>query len=146
MPDAQARPFSTMAMDFIIKLPISQGYNSILTIMDYDCTKVVVLLLCKKEIDSLGIAKLYLTHVFPYVGLPKKVILDRDPQFTSKVFREICNLLKIRQNVVSTYHLQTDGQSEKTNQHVEMALQIFSNFQQDNWSNWLPIIQYQLNS
>jgi hypothetical protein len=29
---------------------------------------------------------------------------------------------------------------------VEMALQIFSNFQQDNWSNWLPIIQYQLNS
>lgn len=128
MPDVQAWPFSTIAMDFIIKLPVSQGYDSILTIMDHDCTKVVVLLLCKKEIDSLGMAKLYLTHVFPYVGLPKKVILDCDPQFTSKVFQEICDLLKIRQNIVSTYHPQTDGQSEKTNQHVKMALQIFSNF------------------
>jgi hypothetical protein len=33
-----------------------------------------------------------------------------------------------------------DGQSEKTNQHMETALQIFGNFQQDNWSNWLPVI------
>jgi hypothetical protein len=39
-----------------------------------------------------------------------------------------------------------DGQSEKTNQHVETAPRIFGNFQQDDWSNLLPVIQYQLNS
>jgi hypothetical protein len=47
---------------------------------------------------------------------------------------------------LSAYHPQMARQSKKTNQHVEMALQIFGNFQQDNWSDWLPLIQYQLNS
>jgi hypothetical protein len=41
-----ARPFSTIAMDFIVKLPSSKGYNSILTLTDHDCTKVVILLPC----------------------------------------------------------------------------------------------------
>ena len=39
-----------------------------------------------------------------------------------------------------------DGQSEKTNQHIETVLRIFGNFQQDDWSDLLPIVQYQLNS
>ncbi len=55
-------------------------------------------------------------------------------------------LLEVKQSVASAYHPQTDGQSKKTNQHVEMALCIFGNFQQDNWSELLPVIQYQLNS
>ena len=132
-------------MDFIVKLPVSQGYDSILTLTDHDCTKAVILLPCKEEIDSIGVARLYLKHSFPYVGIPKRVISDQDPRFTSKVFQELCTLLKVKQNVASAYHPQTDGQSEKTNQHVEMALRIFGNFQQNDWSNWLPIVQYQLN-
>jgi hypothetical protein len=121
-PDAQARLFATIAMDFIIKLLMSQGYDSILTITDHDCTKVVILLPCKEEMDLMGMAKLYLEHVFLYIGLPEKVISDQDTRFTSKVFREICALLKIKQNVASAYHPQMDGQSEKTNQHVETVL------------------------
>jgi len=39
-----------------------------------------------------------------------------------------------------------DSQSEKLNQHVETALWIFSNFQVDDWSNLLPVVQYQINS
>ena len=108
-PQHPTQPFATIVMDFIVKLPILQGYDSILTVMDHDCTKAVILLLCKEEIDTLGVAKLYLRHIFPIVGLPDKVISDRDTRFTSKVFKEVCNMLKIKQNVASTYHLQTDG-------------------------------------
>jgi transposase InsO family protein len=111
---------------------------------DHDCTKVVILLPFKEEMGSLEVARLYLEHVFPFIGLPEKIILDRDTQFTSKVFREVCELLKVQQKMASAYHPQTDRQSEKTNQHVEMVLRIFSNFQQDNWSDLLPIIQNQL--
>jgi len=63
-------------MDFIVKLPVSQGYNSILTLTDHDCTKAVILLLCKEEIDWMGVARLYLKHIFLYVGIPERVILD----------------------------------------------------------------------
>jgi len=106
----------------------------------------MILLPCQEEIDALGVAKLYLRHMFPIVGLPERVISDRDTRFTFKVFREVCSLLEVKQSVASAYHPQTDSQSKKMNQHVEMALCIFSNFQQDNWSELLPVIQYQLNS
>jgi len=129
-----------------MKLPDSKGYDSILTITDHDCMKVVILLPCREDMDSLDVAKLYLHQVFPFVGLPEWVISDQDPKFTSKVFQEICALLEVKQNISSAYHPQTDGQSEKTNQHMETALRIFGNFQQDRWSKLLPIVQYQLNS
>ncbi len=85
-PKSPSKPFLTIAIDFIVKLPVSQGYNSVLTIMDHDCMKVVILLPCKEEMDSVDFAKLYLRHVFPFVGIPQRVILDRDPCFTSKIF------------------------------------------------------------
>jgi hypothetical protein len=50
------------------------------------------------------------------------------------------------QNLSTVYHPQTDRQAEKTNQHMEMTLRIYCNFQQDDWADWLPIIQYVLNA
>jgi Integrase zinc binding domain len=117
-----ARPFLTIAMDFTVKLPLLNRYDLILTITDHNGTKAVILLPCNKDMDALGVAKLYLKNVFPYVGIPMKVISDQDPRFTSRLFREVCELLKIKQNVLSAYHPQTDGQSEKTNQHIKTTL------------------------
>jgi len=72
--------------------------------------------------DSLGFVKLYLERIFPFIGLLERVISDQDPRFTSKIFQEICTLLEVKQNIASRYHPQTDGQSEKTNQHVETVM------------------------
>ena len=91
------------------------------------------------------LAEEYKTKAFPYIGLPSKLISDRDTRFTSKLFKELCQQLGIKQNLSLAYHLQTDGESERTNQSVEVALQIFCNFQQDDWADWLPVVQYQMN-
>jgi len=80
------------------------------------------------------------------VGLPKKIISDRDPCFTLAFFRELCKQLEVTQNLSTAYHLQTDGQSKKTNQHVKMALRIYCNYQQNDWVKWLPIVQYAINA
>jgi hypothetical protein len=47
--------------------------------------------------------------VFPIVGLPWKIILDRDTRFTATYFKELCALLDIQQNISTAYHPQTDG-------------------------------------
>ena len=44
------------------------------------------------------------------------------------------------------YHLQTDGQSERTNQTMEGLLRIFCNRQANDWAEWLPVVQYIINS
>ena len=82
-PIENALPFQTIAMGFIVKLPPSEGYNSILTITDHDCTKMILTIPCQEVINAEGVANLYLQQVFPCFGLPSKVISDRDPGFVN---------------------------------------------------------------
>src|SRR6266850_2385780 len=145
-PQKEALPFQTIAIDFIVKLPTSDGYDSIMTVIDHDCTKAVILVPCQETIDAEGVAKLFKDRIFPFVGLPKKIISDRDPRFTSAFFRELCKQLEVTQNLSTAYHPQTDGQSEKTNQHLKTALRIYCNYQQNDWARWLPIVQYAINA
>ncbi len=88
-------PFQTITVDFITKLPPSHRYNTILTITNHNVSKASIFLLCKETIDTVGIAKLYATHIFPHYGIPLKIISDRDLHFNSKFTTNLCSLLKI---------------------------------------------------
>ena len=59
-PETEALPFQTIALDFIVKLPPSGGYDSILTITDHDCTKMMIAIPCNETISAEGVADLYL--------------------------------------------------------------------------------------
>jgi hypothetical protein len=89
-PELDALPFQMIAMDFIVKLPVSEGYDSILTITDHDCSKVAIFIPCNETIDADGVADLYLRNVFVHYGLPSKVICNRDPRFISRFMQTLC--------------------------------------------------------
>jgi hypothetical protein len=78
-PQEDALLFQTIAIDFIVKLPESGGYDSIMMVTDHDCTKAVILVPCQERINTEGVVKLFKDCIFPFVGLPKKIISDRDP-------------------------------------------------------------------
>jgi hypothetical protein len=59
-PVHEALPFQTITLNFIVKLPVSNGYDSILTIMDHDCSKAAIFIPCNKAISAEGVAELYL--------------------------------------------------------------------------------------
>ena len=71
-------PFETITLDFITKLPESDGYDTILTIIDHDCSKAAFFIPCKETIDAKGVAALLAKTLFPHYGLPRRVISDRD--------------------------------------------------------------------
>jgi hypothetical protein len=56
--------------------------------------------------------------------------------------QELCKQLCIEQNISSAYHPQTDGQSKRTNQWLEQYLQVYGNFQQNDWASLLPLAQF----
>src|SRR6201996_3066092 len=141
-----ATPFEVVAIDFITKLPESNGHDSILTITDHDCSKASIFIPCREEISSEQTAALYVTHVFARYGLPSKIISDRDPRFASKFTRELCRLLGIQQNISTAYHPRTDGQSERTNQWLEQYLRFWVNERQDNWAAYLPMAEFTHNN
>jgi hypothetical protein len=145
-PVHEALPFQTIALDFIVKLPISNGFDSILTITDHDCTKMAIFIPCNESINAEGVANLYLRQIFPRFGLPSKVISDRDPRFISKFMRELCHLIGAEQNMSTAYHPCTDGQSERSNQWLGQYLRPWVNVQVDNWEEHLPIAKFAHNS
>ena len=75
-PKPEAMLFETVAIDFITKLPLSQGYDLILTVTDHDCTKAAIFIPYNEEINTEGTATLYLKQVVTNFGLPNKIISD----------------------------------------------------------------------
>ena len=130
----------------MVKLPLSKGSDSILTVTDQGCTKAVILVPCREDMGTEAVANLFKEHVFCYTGIPTKLISDRDTRFTSSWLKELCWALGVQQNISTAYHPQTDGQSEQINQTMEELLRIFCNHQADNWAEWLPMVQYIINS
>jgi hypothetical protein len=60
--------------------------------------------------------------------------------------RDLLRLLGIKGNPSTAYHLQTDGQTEQMNQELEQYLKIYVNYQQDDWSEWLSLVEFAYNN
>jgi len=76
-------PFQYMSIDLITDLLRSEGYDSILTIINQGCSKAAKFIPYNKTIDAEGVAHEYLCHLVPWFGIPKWVISDCDPCFVS---------------------------------------------------------------
>ena len=140
--DLTEHPFNTVTMDLITQLPLSNGHDVILTIVDQGCSWAAVLLPYSTAITGEGIAKLYLQHIFPWFGIPTKMISDRDPCFTSHFMKVLTTKLKTECNISTAFHPQTDSLSEKKNQWVEQYLWMYITAWQDEWDEWLPIVSF----
>jgi hypothetical protein len=145
-PKAEAMPFETVALDFIVKLPISQGFDSILTVTDQGCTKAAIFIPCNEDITAEETAALYIKHVFTHFGLPTKVISDRDPRFMSKFMQEACKVTGVKHAPSMAYHPRTDRQSERSNQWLETAIRFITDQKQKNWAPYLPVTQFAHNN
>src|SRR6266478_2161732 len=132
-------PFQQIAMDLITGLPQHHRHNAILTIVDHGCSHTAIFLPCSNTITGPGIAQLYLDYVYQWFGLPTKMISDQDPRFTSQFGKALTEKLSIQQNLLTAFHPQTDGLSERKNQWVEQYLQLVTSNDPKGWTHWLAL-------
>jgi transposase InsO family protein len=132
-------------MDFITDLPVSDGYDSLMVVVDHGLSKGVILSPCNKTIDSVGTGNLLLRDLYRRFGLPDQMISDRGPQFASKAFQELGKLLGIKLTMSTAHHPQTDGATERVNQEIEAYLAIFCANNPDRWSRLIPIMEFSYN-
>ncbi len=133
-------------MDLITDLPRSDSFDSILTIINQGCSKAAKFIPCNKTINGPGVAQEYLKHLVPWFRVPKHIISDHDPQFTSNFSKTICKALGIQQNLSTAFHPRTDGQTEQMNAWIEQYLRPWTTGQQNNWAKLLPIAEFAHNS
>lgn len=139
------QPWSSVSMDFITDLPNSRSYDSIFVIVDR-FTKMAHFMPCTKSITGEETAKLFIDNIYRYHGLPKDIISDRGTQFVSRFWRTLFKILKVDIKLSSAFHPQTDGQTERVNQVLEQYLRCTINYQQDDWTNLLPLAEFAYNN
>ena len=143
-----AIPFHTIAMDFVGGLPSTiSGMNALLTIT-CKFTKKVLLLSGKDTWTAAQWAEIVLRNLLQHDwGIPRSIISDRDTRFMSAFWKEIFGRMNVKFLTSTAYHPQTDGQSERTNQSVEIALRFHITARPDNdWDEILPYVQATMNN
>jgi len=86
------------------------------------------------SISSNEVARIYQNNIWKIHGIPKKIISDRGPQFASTFMGELYKALGIKRVISTAYHPQTDGQTERINQEIEVFLRHYINYRQDDWT------------
>lgn len=141
-------PFYIVAIDFIVELPEvgPKGFNALLIITD-KFTKKVALEPGKTIWNATDWANVVIIALFKRDwGIPKAFISNRDPRFMLSFWRAIFKKLKVDILTSTVYYPQTDGQSERTNQTVEIALRYYLLKPDVNWVDVLPFISAVLNN
>src|SRR5260221_2225352 len=108
-------------MDFIVKLPVSNGYYSICVIID-QLTRMVHFINCNQDITAKSLAKLYHQQIFRLHRLPTDILSDCNKLFTSQFWKQMAKQAGINRSPSSSYHPQTYGQTERTNSTLELYL------------------------
>ncbi|QRV84489.1 Retrotransposable element Tf2 protein [Ceratobasidium sp. AG-Ba] len=135
------RPWEDIAYDFIVKLPESKGYDSILTVIDR-FSRQAHFIPCHESTNAEQLAEIFIKEVWKLHGTPRTTVSDRGPTFNSQFLRALYKGLKIEPRFSTAFHPETDGISERTNQWIEGFLRTFCNYQQDDWTKWLPIAEF----
>lgn len=137
--------WSTVSLDFIEGLPKSGSYTVILVVID-KFTKYGHFLPLAHPYSALTIAQLFLDNIYRLHGLPQAIVSDRDPIFTSALWRELFRLTDTKLLMSSSYHPQTDAQTERLNQCLEAFLRCTVHSCPRQWNKWLPIAEYWYNT
>ena len=135
-----SRPCEGVMMDFVTDWPEStaSGYTGIVIIVDR-LTKMGIYLPCRKDIDSPELAQLFFQHGICKLGVPDCIVPDPGTQFTSRFWTRVCSHLSPDHRLLTSFHPQTDVQTEVQKQTMEQYLRAFCYYERDNWVDLLPL-------
>jgi len=144
-----ASPFEMVTLDLVVKLPPSeyegQEYDSIMTVTD-KLTKMSTLILGRENWTAEQWANAFFRSYYRRWGVPSRIITDRGKVFLSDFWTALFRILRTTLLVTTAYHPQSDGQSERTNQTVEIALRHLVNVRKNNWASCLAEVEFTMNN
>ena len=143
--EAPNKSWVHITADFIVKLPLSRGYNSILVVCNR-LTKMAHFIPTTEKTLAEGLAVLFRDHVWKLHRLPESIISDQGAQFAAGLMKELNGMLGIETKLLTAFHPQTDGQTEQANQELEQYLRMFVDYRQEQWPDWLGTAEFVYNN
>ncbi|GJU90175.1 putative reverse transcriptase domain-containing protein [Tanacetum coccineum] len=145
-PEIPQWKWENITMDFVTKLPkTAAGQDTIWVIVDR-LTKSAHFLPMREDDTLEKLTRQYLKEVVSRHGVPVSIISDRDGRFTSHFWKSLNKALGTRLDMSTTYHLETDGQSERTIQTLEDMLRACVLDFGKGWDRHLPLVEFSYNN
>lgn len=138
-------PWEIIAIDFIVDLPPSEGFTTILVMVDR-LSKMAHFLPMVGTPSAIETAHIFIKEILRIHKLPSNIVSDRGVQFTFRIWRALGKALKVELCLSSAYHPQINRQTECTNQTQEQYPCCFSAFSQDDWVSLLPLVEFTYNN
>ncbi len=86
-----------------------------------------------------------LWNVYQLHDLLSSIVLNRDFQFISTMWKSLCKRLRITASLFTVYHSEINDQSKQVNQNVERKLRIYCNYMQNDWVKWIFMMKFSNN-
>jgi len=132
-------------MDFIEALPLSDGYNVIMVVVDR-FSKYAHFVPLRHPFTTQKVSKAFLDNIVKLHGMPLTILSDRDKIFTSALWKDLFAALDTKLLYSTAYHPQTDGQTERVNQCLEMYLRSVVHDAPRKWRSLLPLAEFWYNT
>ena len=139
------KKWQVISLDLIVSLPVTvRGKDSILVVVDR-LTKMAHYFAVNNTATAEDLAKVVLSGVVKYHGLPEVIISDRDTRFTGHFWQAIFSRLGVQSKLSTAYHPQTDGITERLNRTLEQGLRAYVSAHLQDWDEQLDGLEMAYN-
>ena len=132
-------------MDFIGGQPKSKGKDTILVVVD-KLTKYAHFIPLGHPFTATEVAAVFLQEIVRLHGFLSSIVSDCDPLFLSNFWKALSKAVGTQLKFSSTYHPQTDGQTEVVNRCLEVCLQCITGTKPKKWASCLPWAEFWFNT
>jgi hypothetical protein len=139
------KPWDSIGMDFIGPFPESKGFNYLWVVI-CRMTSMVHLIPVHTKITATELSWVYHREIVRLHGLPSLIVSDRDSKFTSKWWRELHRILGARLLMSTSFHPQTDGQTERANRNVGQIFRAVVWHDQKDWVDRVDMTEFTINA
>jgi hypothetical protein len=133
-------------IDFITKLPrTTRKHDSNMVVVE-KLTKVAHFIPIEVTHKATNIAKIYMREIAKLHGVPKAIVLDRDPKFTSNFWRGLFKGFGTNLNFNTTYHPESDGKTKRINRIIEDMLRMYVMDKPYKWEDYIYLVDFAYNN
>jgi hypothetical protein len=139
-------PWISIAMDFITDLPLSKDCDELWVIINRFTKMAHFIPLKKEQKMAEHLVKIFAYKIWRFHSILIDIISDHDSQFMFTKWKQFRGILGLQPQMSTSFHPQTDGQTERINEMIEVYLWSFINYEMDNWVRLLPIAEFAYNN
>jgi hypothetical protein len=135
-----------ITMDFIVGLPLTARKNDSIWVILDRLTKTAHFITMHTTYSAQQYAELYMDQIVRLHGILKTIISDRGTQLVARFWEQLHECLGTKLIRSSSYHLQTDGQTERINQILEDMLRASILHFDKSWDKCLSLAEFSYNN